>query len=229
MTFDPIASIPATLIPGDGIGPEIVEAVIEILDALGSPFAWDHQQGGMAALETHGDTLPRATLDSIRHTRLALKGPLTTPVGGGFRSVNVRLRQELQLYANVRPARTLVQNTRFKDVDIVIVRENLEGLYVAHEYFIPVGNDPHAVAVSSGVNTREGARRIVTYAFEYALRNGRKKLRWFTKPTCSSSCQVYSSKKRGRSPGATRAVLRWTIALWTLVQCNSRSTLGNLT
>ena len=176
MTFDPIASIPATLIPGDGIGPEIVEAVIEILDALGSPFTWDRQQGGMAALETHGDTLPGATLDSIRHTRLALKGPLTTPVGGGFRSVNVRLRQELQLYANVRPARTLVQNTRFKDVDIVLVRENLEGLYVAHEYFIPVGNDPHAVAVSSGVNTREGARRIVTYAFEYALRNGRRKI-----------------------------------------------------
>ncbi len=83
MTFDPIASIPATLIPGDGIGPEIVEAVIEILDALGSPFTWDRQQGGMAALETHGDTLPGATLDSIRHTRLALKGPLTTPVGGG--------------------------------------------------------------------------------------------------------------------------------------------------
>ncbi len=130
----------------------------------------------MVALETQGDTLPGATLDSIRHTRLALKGPLTTPVGGGFRSVNVRLRQELQLYANVRPARTLVQNTRFKDVDIVLVRENLEGLYVAHEYFIPVGNDPHAVAVSSGVNTREGARRIVTYAFEYALRNGRRKI-----------------------------------------------------
>jgi isocitrate dehydrogenase (NAD+) len=176
MRPEPVASIPATLIPGDGIGPEIVNAVVEILDALGSPFCWDRQQGGMAALDVFGDALPGAMLDSIRRTRLALKGPLTTPVGGGFRSVNVRLRQELQLYANVRPARTLVQDAHFKNIDIVIVRENLEGLYVAHEYFVPVGRDPHAVAISSGVNTRDGARRVVTYAFEYALRNGRKKI-----------------------------------------------------
>jgi isocitrate/isopropylmalate dehydrogenase len=97
--------IPATLIPGDGIGPEITEAVVAILDKLGAPFAWDVQEGGNAAVAKVGDPLPPLLLDSIRRTRLALKGPLTTPVGGGFRSVNVRLREEFKLYANVRPAR----------------------------------------------------------------------------------------------------------------------------
>lgn len=169
-------SIPVTLIAGDGIGPEIVEAVVAVLDALHAPFAWDRQEGGLAAVAAHGDPLPPATLESIRHTRLALKGPLTTPVGGGFRSVNVRLREEFHLYANVRPARTLIPGGRFDDIDLVIVRENLEGLYVAFEHYIPIGGDPHAVAISSGVNTRDGSRRIVTHAFEYALRNGRKKV-----------------------------------------------------
>ena len=168
--------IPATLIPGDGIGPEIVDAVIQVLDALGAPFAWDHQQGGMAGIASGGDPLPGATLDSIRRNKLALKGPLTTPIGGGFRSVNVRLREEFQLYANLRPARTLVPGGRFEDIDLILVRENLEGLYVAFEHYIPVGDDPHAVAVSSGVNTREGSRRIVRYAFEHALKQGRKKV-----------------------------------------------------
>ena len=176
MSSERAEPIEATLIPGDGIGPEIVDAVVEILDALGSPFTWKREQGGKVALDTCGDALPSATLESIRRTRLALKGPLTTPSGGGFRSVNVRLRQELGLYANVRPTRTLVQDGQFKDIDIVVIRENLEGLYVAHEYFVQVGDDPRAVAISSGVNTREGAHRIVTYAFEYALRNGRKKV-----------------------------------------------------
>ena len=170
------ASIPATLIPGDGIGPEVVEAVVEILDALGSPFVWDRQEGGMTALAVSGDPLPGETLSSIRHTGLALKGPLTTPIGGGFRSVNVQLRQELDLYANIRPTRTLLLDGSFTDIDIVVVRENLEGMYVAHEYFVPVGRDPHAIAIASGINTREGARRIATYAFEYALRKGRKKV-----------------------------------------------------
>jgi len=168
--------IPATLIPGDGIGPEIMDVAVEVLDALGAPFAWDRQEGGLAALEAYGDPLPASTLESIRRTRLALKGPLTTPVGGGFRSVNVRLREEFHLHANVRPARTLVPGGRFDDIDLVIVRENLEGLYVAFEHYIPIGDDPHAVAISSGVNTRDGSRRIATYAFEYALRNGRKKV-----------------------------------------------------
>jgi len=105
--------IPATLIPGDRIGPEIVNAVIQVLDALGAPFAWDHQQGGLAGIEAAGDPLPQATLDSIRRHKPALKGPLTTPVGGGYRSVNVRLREEFQLYANLRPAKTLVPGGRF--------------------------------------------------------------------------------------------------------------------
>ncbi len=168
--------IPATLIPGDGIGPEVTESVVQVLDALGKPFAWDTQLGGLAAVEASGDPLPAATLDSIRRTHLALKGPLTTPVGGGFRSVNVRLREEFHLYANLRPARTMVPGGRYEDIDLVIVRENLEGLYVAFEHYIPVGDDPHAVAISSGVNTREGSRRIAEFAFDYAVRNGRKKV-----------------------------------------------------
>ncbi|HQT76672.1 MAG TPA: isocitrate/isopropylmalate family dehydrogenase [Rhodopila sp.] len=181
MSISTIASptsnkIPATLIPGDGIGPEIVEAVIQVLDALGAPFDWDTQQGGMAGIAASGDPLPGVTLDSIRRTKLALKGPLTTPVGGGFRSVNVRLREEFQLYANLRPAKTLVPGGRFENIDLILVRENLEGLYVAFEHYIPVGDDPHAVAISSGVNTRDGARRIVRYAFEHAVKLGRRKV-----------------------------------------------------
>ncbi len=171
-----IEPIPATLIPGDGIGPEITQAVIEILDALGKPFDWDIQPGGMAAVEKSGDPLPAALLDSIRRTRLALKGPLATPVGGGFRSVNVRLREEFKLYANLRPARTLIAGGRYEDIDIVLVRENLEGLYVGFEHYIPIDGDPHAVAISSGVNTRAGSRRIAEFAFDYALKNGRKRV-----------------------------------------------------
>ena len=168
--------IEATLIAGDGIGPEVIDATVAVLDALGRPFAWDRQLGGMAAVEAAGDPLPPDTLASIRRTRLALKGPLTTPVGGGFRSVNVRLREEFHLYANVRPARTLIPGGRYENIDLVIIRENLEGFYVAFEHFIPIGDDNHGVAISSGVNTRAGARRILSYAFEYAVRNGRKKV-----------------------------------------------------
>ena len=168
--------IPATLIPGDGIGPEITQAVVTIFDALGKPFAWDVQQGGMAGIASAGDPLPPSLLDSVRRTRLALKGPLTTPVGGGFRSVNVRLREEFKLYANLRPARTLIPGGRFEGIDLVLVRENLEGLYVGFEHYIPIDGDPQAVAVSSGVNTRAGSRRIAQFAFEYAVRNGRRKV-----------------------------------------------------
>jgi len=168
--------IEATLIPGDGIGPEIVEAANIVLDALGSPFAWDIQQGGLAAIEAAGDPLPGATLDSIRRTKLALKGPLTTPVGGGFRSVNVRLRETFSLYANVRPVRTIVPGGRYENIDLALIRENLEGLYVGFEHYVPIGDDPHGVAIASAVNTRAGARRIIKFAFEYALRNGRKKV-----------------------------------------------------
>jgi len=168
--------IPATLIPGDGIGPEIVEATVMVLDALGAPFVWEVHQAGMSGVEAFGDPLPQATIESIRRTRLALKGPLTTPVGGGYRSSNVRLREEFHLYANVRPAFTLVPGGRYEDIDIVLVRENLEGLYVGFEHYIPISDDPHAVAIGSGVNTRAGCRRIAEYAFEYALHNGRKKV-----------------------------------------------------
>jgi isocitrate dehydrogenase (NAD+) len=169
-------TIPATLIAGDGIGPEISEAVVKILDAVNAPFDWDRQFGGLAGIENGGEPMPQATLESIRRTKLALKGPLTTPVGGGFRSVNVRLRETFGLYANVRPAKTLIPGGRYEDIDIVLIRENLEGLYVAFEHFIPVGDDPQAVAISQGINTKAECRRIIRYAFEYALANGRKKV-----------------------------------------------------
>jgi len=148
----------------------------DVLTKLGAPFVWDVQQGGMAGIEAGGDPLPAATLASIKRTSLALKGPLTTPVGGGFRSVNVRLRETFGLYANVRPVRTIAPGGRYENIDIVLVRENLEGLYVAFEHYIPIGDDTHAVAISSGVNTRAGSRRIAEYAFNYAAQNGRKKV-----------------------------------------------------
>ncbi len=168
--------IPATLIPGDGIGPEIVAAVTDILDALGAPFEWDTQLAGVAALADSHDPLPGKTIESIRRTGLALKGPLATPVGGGFRSINVTLRQEFELYANLRPARTLVPGGRYEAIDIVLIRENLEGFYAAMEHYLPIGQDPRAVAIASGFNTRTECRRIVRYAFDYAVRNGRKKV-----------------------------------------------------
>ena len=168
--------IPATLIAGDGIGPEIVEATVMVLDALRAPFAWEAHRAGMSGVEAFGDPLPRSTLDSIRRTRLALKGPLTTPAGGGYRSANVRLREEFQLYANVRPARTLVPGGRYENIDVVLVRENLEGFYIGFEHYIPIDDDPHAVAIGSGINSRAGCRRIAEFAFEYAVRNGRKKV-----------------------------------------------------
>jgi isocitrate dehydrogenase (NAD+) len=174
----PIAdpSIPATLIPGDGIGPEVTEATLEVLSAVGDPFRWEPQKAGMAGVAACGDPLPAETLESIRKTRLALKGPLTTPVGGGYRSSNVRLREEFQLYANLRPARTMVPGGRYEDIDLVLVCENLEGLYVGFEHYVPVGDDPRAVAVASGVNTRAGSRRIVEFAFDYAQKHGRRKV-----------------------------------------------------
>jgi isocitrate dehydrogenase (NAD+) len=168
--------IPATLIPGDGIGPEITDATLLVLDALGAPFLWERRLAGMAAVERHGDPLPAETLESIHRTRLALKGPLTTPVGGGYRSVNVHLRTEFRLYANVRPARTLLPGGRYEGVDIVLVRENTEGFYVGFEHYIPMGNDPRAAAISSGIVTREGCRRVAEFAFDYALKHGRRRL-----------------------------------------------------
>jgi isocitrate dehydrogenase (NAD+) len=169
-------SIPATLIPGDGIGPEIVDATLAALDALNAPFIWDRQIAGLEGVKTANDPLPLKTLDSIRRTRLALKGPLETPSGGGYRSSNVRLREEFKLYANLRPARTLVTGGRFENVDLVVVRENLEGLYIGHEHYVQIDDDPHAVAMATGINTRAGSRRLLEFAFEHAIATGRKKV-----------------------------------------------------
>jgi len=163
-----------TLIPGDGIGPEITAAVLRVLDPAGADITWDRQLGGMAALEATGNPLPGETIESVRRHRIVLKGPLTTPVGSGFRSVNVALRKEFDLYANVRPTRTIIPGGRYEDVDIVLVRENTEGLYIGFETYITVGGDPRAVAQSTAIVTRQGCERIVRYAFEYAVRHGRQ-------------------------------------------------------
>lgn len=165
-----------TLIPGDGIGPSITEATLRILDAAGVRIEWDVHLAGLAAVEEHHTPLPETTLQSIRRNRIALKGPLTTPVGTGFRSVNVALRKEFDLYANVRPAETLVPAGRYEDIDLVLIRENTEGLYVGVEHYIGMADDPKAAAESVMIITRYGAERIVRYAFEYALAHGRKKV-----------------------------------------------------
>lgn len=167
--------VPCTLIPGDGIGPEITEATLAILDAAGADFQWDRQVAGAAGVARTGTPLPDETLESIRRTKLALKGPLETPVGEGYRSVNVALRQTFDLYANVRPAKDLVPGGRF-DVDIVLIRENTEGLYAGLEHYIRIGDDPHAAAESVALITRVGSERVIRYAFEYALRHNRRKV-----------------------------------------------------
>lgn len=165
-----------TLIPGDGIGPSIVEAAVNVIEATGVKIVWDRQIAGMAAVEKHGNPLPDATLESIRKNRLCFKGPLTTPVGGGYRSVNVTLRQEFNLYANVRPALSFEgTNTPFKNVNLVTVRENTEGLYAGIEHFIKVDGESIA-AESIAVITRKGSERIIRYAFDYARNAQRKKV-----------------------------------------------------
>jgi len=165
-----------TLIPGDGIGPEITKATLRVLDAAGADIGWDEQTAGVAALESIGTPLPDATVESIRKNRFALKGPLTTPVGTGFRSVNVALRREFGLFANVRPAKSYVPGQRYDDIDLVLVRENTEGLYVGFETLVQVGDDPKAVAQSTAIVTRIGCERAIRYAFEYALRHNRKRV-----------------------------------------------------
>ena len=170
MTYD------VTLIPGDGIGPEITAQTVKVLKATGLRFNWDEELAGVAAVEATGTPLPDATIESIRKNALALKGPLTTPVGTGFRSVNVGLRKEFELFANIRPARTIMPGGRFENVDIVMVRENLEGLYVGVEHFIAIGDDPRAVGESMAIVTRRGCERIIRYAFEYAVKHGRRKV-----------------------------------------------------
>ncbi|SRR5258708_266831 len=165
-----------TLIPGDGIGPSITAATVRIMKAAGADISWDEQVAGMAGVAKYGDPIPDATLDSIKRTRLALKGPLETPVGEGYRSINVALRKTFDLYANVRPARTMLPTGRYTNVNIVLVRENTEGLYSGIEHYVRVGDDPRAAAESVAIITRFGSERVVRYAFEYAVRHGRKKL-----------------------------------------------------
>lgn len=165
-----------TLIAGDGIGPEIIEATVLALEATGVEFAWDPQSAGAFSVERRGEPLPNPCIESIRATGCALKGPLQTPVGGGYRSVNVALRQEFNLFANVRPVRTIVPFRGYPSVDIVLVRENTQGLYAGVEHFVRIGDDPRAVAESTAIVTREGCRRIVRFAFEYALHHGRDRV-----------------------------------------------------
>ena len=169
-------AIPITLIPGDGIGPSIASATVRILEAAGADLEYDTQLAGMAGVARYGDPIPESTLDSIRRTRVALKGPLETPVGEGFRSINVALRKTFDLYANVRPAHTIVKGGRYDGIDIVLVRENTEGLYVGIEHYIKIGSDPRAAAESIAIITRAGSERIVRYAFDYAMKHGRKKV-----------------------------------------------------
>ncbi|HTY00094.1 MAG TPA: isocitrate/isopropylmalate family dehydrogenase [Bacteroidota bacterium] len=162
------------LIPGDGIGPSISEVAVKVLEATGVKIEWIPVEAGMAAIDKYKDPLPQNVLDAIGATRVALKGPLTTPVGSGFRSVNVALRKEFDLYANVRPARSFegVQS-RFSNVDLVVVRENTEEFYAGIEHYI----DPQRSAAETiGVVTRSGSDRIIRYAYEYARSHGRKKV-----------------------------------------------------
>jgi len=161
-----------TLIPGDGIGPEISEAARRVIDATGLKIQWEVVQAGEAVISEYGTPLPEYVLDSVKKNKVALKGPLTTPVGKGFRSVNVTLRQELNLYANVRPARTLPGIvSRYENVDLIIVRENTEDLYAGIEH--KVGRD---AAESIKIITREASERIARYAFDLAVKQGRKKV-----------------------------------------------------
>jgi isocitrate dehydrogenase (NAD+) len=167
---------PVTLISGDGIGPSISSATVRLLEAAGADISWDAQYAGMAGVARYGDPIPDETLDSIKRTRVALKGPLETPLGEGFRSINVSLRKTFELYANVRPAHTIRPGGRYENVDIVLIRENTEGLYIGNEHYIKIGSDPRAAAESIALITRAGSERIIRYAFDYAEKQGRKKV-----------------------------------------------------
>ncbi|WP_439834161.1 isocitrate dehydrogenase [Aeromonas caviae] len=163
-----------TVIPGDGIGPSIIESAIQILTHAGCDFDYEYADAGLVALEKHGELLPQATLDLIEKNKVSLKGPLTTPVGGGFTSINVSLRKKFNLYANVRPVLSFKgTKSRYDNIDIITVRENTEGMYSG------VGqkrSDDNQSAEAMSIITREGAERIVTFAFELARQEGRKKV-----------------------------------------------------
>ena len=190
-------SYTVTLVPGDGTGPELTEATRRVLEATGVGFEWDVRQAGVDVMEEAGTPLPAETLDSIKRNGVALKGPITTPIGTGFRSVNVALRHELGLYACVRPCKSYPGvRSRYEDVDVVVVRENTEDLYAGIEF--ESGTDdaqavidflnarqPKRIAESSGISIKplspEGSERIIRFAFEYARANGRKRVSCITK------------------------------------------------
>jgi isocitrate dehydrogenase (NAD+) len=163
-----------TLIEGDGIGPEIAAATVQAVEAVGGQIAWERADAGAGAVDKHRDPLPQATIESIKKNQLALKGPLATPSGGGYRSVNVTLRQQFDLYANVRPVRTIAGvPSRYTNVDLVIVRENTEDLYAGVEHYV----DPRRTAAESiAIITKFGSERVIMYAFDYARKHGRKKV-----------------------------------------------------
>ena len=161
-----------TLIPGDGIGPEVTNAVVRILDATGVKFEWETYAVGSEAYEKYGEYIPKDLISSLERTRVGLKGPVTTPVGGGFPSINVALRKKFELYANFRPIRNLPHiPTRYPDVDLIIIRENTEGLYSGLEHEVVPG-----VVESLKVMTEKASTRIAKFAFEYARKNNRKKI-----------------------------------------------------
>jgi isocitrate dehydrogenase (NAD+) len=181
-----------TLIPGDGSGPEVTAATRRAIEATGVEFNWDVQEAGLNVMQRLGPPLPDSVIESIRRNKVAIKGPITTPVGKGFRSVNVALRKALDLYANLRPCKTYKGvRTRYENVDLVVVRENTEGLYIGVEYAVNepttkdligwingsgAGKVPEDAAISIKANSITGCRRIITYAFEYARANGRKRV-----------------------------------------------------
>src|SRR2546428_8298635 len=161
-----------TLIPGDGIGPEVTRAAVRILEATGLKFEWESFQAGAEAYEKYKEYIPKELIDSIERTRVGLKGPVSTPVGGGFSSINVALRKKFELYANFRPIRNLPHiPTRYPDVDLIIIRENTEGLYSGLEHEVVPG-----VVESLKIITEKASTRIYRFAFEYARKNKRKKI-----------------------------------------------------
>ena len=163
-----------TLIPGDGIGPSISEATQRIIEATGVKINWETQEAGIPAIEKFKDPLPQQVLDSIAKNKIALKGPLTTPVGTGFRSINVALRKEFDLFINLRPAKSLIGiKSTFKDIDLIVFRENTEEFYAGIEHYI---DSKKSAAETIGVVTRAGSERIVRAAFEYARKHKRKKV-----------------------------------------------------
>ena len=195
-------SYAVTLIPGDGIGPELASATRTVLEATGISFDWDVQEAGEATIASEGTPLPERVIESIRRTGVAIKGPITTPIGSGFRSVNVGLRLALELYANVRPARSMQGvETRYQNVDLIIVRENTEDLYAGIEH--RVGPD---AAEGIKIITRAASQRIARYAFEYAIRNGRRKVTAVHKANIMKlsdglfleSCQQVAAEYEGR-------------------------------